>query len=169
MGHLAGGDSPRGSPWNGCGWAAETLNGVVRHAIHNCDGGHRDRQLNAGERLTKNGYFGQLEMRLSREFRGMREPELRGWWCDGFNPEKFVATGKGCHVSGTVWLDSGKAQTLWNFVVLLGPSVKRIDEVKWAEMVPAEDVTGWLFLDFERKFMKIKAYAGVRDPDPAAR
>jgi hypothetical protein len=27
LGHLAGGDSPRGSPWNGCGWAAETLNG----------------------------------------------------------------------------------------------------------------------------------------------
>ena len=32
LGHLAGGDSPRGSPWNGCGWAAETLNGVVNHA-----------------------------------------------------------------------------------------------------------------------------------------
>jgi hypothetical protein len=29
---LAGGDSPRGSPWNGCGRAAETLNGVVNHA-----------------------------------------------------------------------------------------------------------------------------------------
>jgi len=32
LGHLAGGDSPRGSPWNGCAWAAETLNGVVNHA-----------------------------------------------------------------------------------------------------------------------------------------
>jgi hypothetical protein len=36
LGHLAGGDSPRGSPWNGCGWAAETLNGVVNHALHEC-------------------------------------------------------------------------------------------------------------------------------------
>jgi hypothetical protein len=34
-GHLAGGDSPRGSPWNGCGWAAITLNGVVNHTLHN--------------------------------------------------------------------------------------------------------------------------------------
>jgi hypothetical protein len=33
LGHLAGGDSPRGSPWNGCGWAAETLYGVVNHAV----------------------------------------------------------------------------------------------------------------------------------------
>ena len=36
MGYLAGGDSPRGSPWNGRGWAAETINGVVNHALHNC-------------------------------------------------------------------------------------------------------------------------------------
>jgi hypothetical protein len=35
LGHLAGGDSPRGSPWNGCGWAAVTLNGVVNDAVHN--------------------------------------------------------------------------------------------------------------------------------------
>ena len=35
LGHLADGDSPRGSPWNGCGWAAETLNGVVNHALVN--------------------------------------------------------------------------------------------------------------------------------------
>ena len=33
LGHLAGGDSPRGSPWNGCGWAAVTLNGVVNHPL----------------------------------------------------------------------------------------------------------------------------------------
>jgi hypothetical protein len=37
LGHLAGGDSPRGSPWNGCGWAAETLNGVVNHALNNSE------------------------------------------------------------------------------------------------------------------------------------
>jgi hypothetical protein len=30
LGHLAGGDSPRGPPWNGCGCAAVTLNGVVK-------------------------------------------------------------------------------------------------------------------------------------------
>jgi hypothetical protein len=38
FGHLAGGDSPRGSPWNGCGWAAQTLNGVVNHAYPAADG-----------------------------------------------------------------------------------------------------------------------------------
>jgi len=36
LGHLAGGDSPLGSRWNGCVWAAETLNGVVNHARGHC-------------------------------------------------------------------------------------------------------------------------------------
>jgi hypothetical protein len=35
LAHLAGGGSPRGSPWNGCGWAAETLHGGVNHALYN--------------------------------------------------------------------------------------------------------------------------------------
>jgi hypothetical protein len=30
LGHLAGGDSERGSPWNGCGWAAEVPNAILR-------------------------------------------------------------------------------------------------------------------------------------------
>jgi hypothetical protein len=34
LGYLAGGDSPGGSTWNGCGWAAETIDGVVNHALH---------------------------------------------------------------------------------------------------------------------------------------
>ncbi len=33
FGASGGGDSPRGSPWNGCRWAAETLNCVVNHAL----------------------------------------------------------------------------------------------------------------------------------------
>jgi hypothetical protein len=98
----------------------------------------------------------------------MRQRELRGWWCDGFIPEKFVVTGKGCHVSGQVWIDNGRTQTLWNFVVLLGPSLKSFDGVDWAMLIPAEDVTGWLSLDFDNKFLKIKTYVGVRDGSPAA-
>ncbi len=96
----------------------------------------------------------------------MRQRELRGWWCDGFIPEKFVATGKGCHIAGQVWIDNGSSQTLWNFVALLGPAAKSFDDVKWAELIPAENLTGWLSLDFENKFLKMKVYAGVPDHDP---
>jgi hypothetical protein len=113
-------------------------------------------------------YFRRLEMRVSRELAGMRQKELRGWWCDGFIPEKFVVTRSGCHIAGQVWMDNGRHhQTLWNFVVLLGRSIVTRDEVKWAELMPAEDVTDWLSLDFENEFMKVKPFAARRDGEPA--
>jgi hypothetical protein len=117
--------------------------------------------------VTEAEYFGHLEMRVSRELAGMRQPELRGWWCDGFLPEKFVVTRSGSHAAGRVWMDSGKGQALWNFVLLLGPRPVERDEVRWSELLPAEDATGWLFLDFDRRFMKIKLSAAHPDP-PAA-
>src|SRR5258707_732226 len=89
-----------------------------------------------GSPLTETDYFRHLEMRVSRELAGMRQRDLRNWWCDGFLPEKFVVTGNGCHVSGKVWIDNGRTQTLWNFVVLLGPSLKSFDGVDWATLIP---------------------------------
>jgi hypothetical protein len=124
--------------------------------------------------VTETEYFGHLEMRVSRELEGMRQPELRSALCDGFLPEEFVVTRSGSHVAGRVWMDPGKAagkgkceQSLWNFVLLLGPRPVQRDEVKWSELLPAEDVTGWLFLDFDHRFMKIKLSAARPDP-PAA-
>ena len=100
-------------------------------------------------------------MRVSHELSGMGKRELRRWWCDGFIPEKFVTTTKGCHISGRVWMDNGKSQTLWNFVVLLGPPSRSRDEVKWAELLPAVDGTGWLSMDFENQFLKVKPLAAL--------
>ncbi|MDB5319250.1 MAG: hypothetical protein JWN40_881 [Phycisphaerales bacterium] len=114
--------------------------------------------------MTESEYFGYLEMRISRELAGMARADLRGWWCDGFLVEKFVATGKGCHVAGRVWMDGSGAQTLWNFVVLLGPFIVEREAVQWSGLLPAEDATGWLSLDFENRFMKIKPYAASLDP-----
>jgi hypothetical protein len=121
--------------------------------------------------VTETEYFGHLEMRVSRELEGMRQPELRSCWCDGFLPEKFVVTRSGSHVAGQVWMDPGKGkgvQSLWNFVLLLGPRPMERDKVQWVELLPADDATGWLFLDFDRRFMKIKLSAAYPDP-PAAR
>ena len=120
--------------------------------------------------MTAADFFISLEHRVTRELAGMRRPELRCWWCDGFLPEKFVVTGGGCHVSGKVWFDDGRgAQFLWNSVVLLGSSLKMFEGLDWAALIPAEDVTGWLSMDFERKFLKIKSYVTIPDQDPAAR
>ncbi len=118
--------------------------------------------------MTETEYFGHVEMRVSRELAGMRRRELRGWWCDGFLPEKFVVTPSGSHMAGRVWMDSGKGdQALWNFVLLLGRHRLERNEIDWAGALPAEDATGWLFMDFERHFMKIKLSAAYPDPPSA--
>lgn len=118
--------------------------------------------------MTETEYFDLLEGRVSRELAGMRQRELRSWWCDGFLPEKFVVTRSGSHVAGRVWMDPGSGdQAPWNFVVLLGPRTVERDQVPWAELLPAADTTGWLYLDFERRFMKIKLSAAYRDAQAA--
>jgi hypothetical protein len=116
--------------------------------------------------VTETEYFDHLEMRVSSELAGMRQAELGTWWCDGFLPEQFVVTRSGSHIAGRVWMDPGKGkgdQVLWNFVLLLGPRPMDRDEVQWSELLPAEDATGWLFLDFDRRFMKIKLSAAHPD------
>jgi len=113
--------------------------------------------------MTELEYFKRLEFRISRELSGMARAELRRCWCDVFLPEKFVVTGKGCHIAGRVWMDGGGTQTLWNFVVLLGPSIVEREAVQWAGLLPAEDATGWLSLDFENRFMKVKPSAALPD------
>jgi len=122
--------------------------------------------------VTENEYFNFLEGRVSGELAGMREPELRSWWCDGFLPEKFVVTRSGSHVAGRVWMDPGKRkgrgeQALWNFVLLLGRRPVERDQVQWAQLLPAADATGWLSLDFEHQFMKIKLSAAHPDAQAA--
>ena len=122
-----------------------------------------------GGTVTEAEYFGHLEMRVSRELAGMRHKDLRAMWCDGFIPEKFVVTDSGSHVAGRVWIDNGRGnQSLWNFVLLLGPSRTERAEVDWAKLLPADHTTGWLYLDFERQFLKIKLAAAYPERSSAA-
>jgi hypothetical protein len=119
--------------------------------------------------LTERDYFGHLEMRVSRELAGMRQRELQSLWCDGFIADAFEVVGERCRMTGQVWMAFGRArQEPWNFVVYLGPARSR-QEIDWAAMLPGEDVTGWLALDFDSKFMKVNPFVTHPDGEPAAR
>ncbi len=119
--------------------------------------------------LTEREYFGHLEMRVSRELAGMRQRELRELWCDGFIPDDFNVVGNRCRITGSVWVAFGQArQESWKFVLNLGGTRSR-DEINWATMLPAEDVTGWLALDFNTKFMKVNPLGARADGESAAR
>jgi hypothetical protein len=116
--------------------------------------------------MTESDYFRRLEMRVSRELAGMRAPEIQQWWCDGFIPDGFVVVGRRCRVRGNVWMASGPRQELWDFVVHLGPERPR-DQVEWVTLLPADDVTGWLSLDFATRFMKVDPTAARPDAEPS--
>ena len=50
--------------------------------------------------------------------------------------------------------------------MLLGYTTLDRNRVDWAAMLPAEDYTGWLSLDFDTKFMTIRPSAQYADPKP---
>jgi hypothetical protein len=119
--------------------------------------------------LTQRHYFSHLEMRISGELAGMRQRELQGWWCDGFIPDAFDVVGKRCRITGKAWMALGRErQELWDFVVHLGPARPR-EQIDRAAMLPPDDVTGWLSLDFETKFMKVDPFVAHPDGESAAR
>jgi hypothetical protein len=60
-----------------------------------------------------------------------------------------------------------EGQERWQFVLYLGPARPR-EEIDWAAMLPAEDVTGWLKLDFKTKFMKVNPLGAYADGEAAA-
>ena len=108
-------------------------------------------------------------MRVSGELAGMRQRELRSLWCDGFIPDVFEVVGQRCRISGEVWMAfDQERQELWDFVVYLGPARPR-EQIDWAALLPAEDLTGWLSLDFETKFMKVDPFVAHPDGEPTAR
>ena len=116
--------------------------------------------------MTESDFFLQLEGRITRECSGMRDPKLRRFWCDGFIPEEFEVVGKRSRITGRVWIDDGNGrQTCWNFALLLGDKALNREKIRWDEMLPGEDVTGWLFVDFHTKFMKVHPAAAHPDPE----
>jgi hypothetical protein len=118
--------------------------------------------------VTESEYFGRLEMRICRELQGMREKELREIWCDGFIPEEFSAIGNRSRITGRVWTAFGrKSQECWGFVLNLGLQALDRDEVDWDALMPGENSTGWLSLDFKTKFVKISPLAAYPDRVPA--
>jgi hypothetical protein len=121
--------------------------------------------------MTQADYWAALEMRVCRELAGLREKEHRALWCDGFIPESFDLGREVGRVIGRVWIGIGsKQQQEWSFELFAGP-VRNWEDLDWGSLLPAEDVTGWLSVNLERKILKIDPAAASPDsrtphPDP---
>ena len=90
-------------------------------------------------------FWPALEFRVTLEL-----PRLRGqvaeFWCDGFAAEEYALTENPARLSGRMWLGRS-GQDEWRFDLLLPGPIGSVDDVDWSELLPDEDVTGWLDID----------------------
>jgi hypothetical protein len=106
--------------------------------------------------MTESEYWAALERRLTRELAAMEDDGLRFLWCDGFLPEEHALEERPPRISGRVWLGNGRRQEQWAFVLLLEERHARSREaLPWASLLPAEDVGGWVMIDWEQRRLRL--------------
>jgi hypothetical protein len=110
-------------------------------------------------------FWARLEYRVSREFAGMAERQLRTRWCDGFIPHQFLIGEPTPRIVGRVWISDGPSQYEWQFTLFLPHRAESRDEIPWASLLPPDDVTRWLAFDPARKRIQIEPLAAVSDPN----
>jgi hypothetical protein len=113
--------------------------------------------------VDEGDYWVSLEYRVCREFAGMKDWDLRHLWCDGFIPERYRLSGSEPRITGRAWICYGTRQHEWKFTLFLPHPVGSREEIDWASLLPAENVTRWLALDQVGKHIQMEPSAAVPD------
>jgi hypothetical protein len=106
--------------------------------------------------MDETDYWGRLEFRVCREFDGTSDRELQYLWCDGFIPQEYLIDDALPRITGHAWICSGRVQDKWKFTLLLPRPFSSREEIDWASLLPADDVTGWLSLDRHGRRMQME-------------
>lgn len=108
-------------------------------------------------------FWASLEYRLCREFAGLPERRYQFFWCDGFIPQEYSLDGPSPRITGRCWICNGSIQTEWTFALLLPAPVNSREEIDWATLHLAENVTRWMSFDEERRYIEIEPAVAVPD------
>ncbi len=115
--------------------------------------------------MNEKYFWESLEFRLCREFAGLPERRHRNLWCDGFIPSDCVLEGVSPRITGRCWICTGSLQANWSFALLLPKPFGSREEIDWAALHPADNVTRWMSFDEQRRHIEIEP--GVAVPDLA--
>ena len=108
----------------------------------------------------------RLEYRLCREFCGMPTKELRRLWCDGIEPMDFHLAGQAPNITGRIWLGIGRDhQEKWRFTLLLPKPVPSRDKIDWAALLPPDNLTKFIAVDWDQRHIEIDPAVAVPDLD----
>jgi hypothetical protein len=112
--------------------------------------------------MTEHDFWLKLEFRLTRELEALREKGRSVLWCDGIGPEMYILSGYRPRILGRAYCGAS-GQEEWKFELLLSRSYESLDDIDWQSLLPASDVTRWLYFDRQRKFLQIEPAAAVPD------
>lgn len=104
--------------------------------------------------MNEADFWRSLEYRITREFAGFEDRDLRVNWCDGLVADEYDLHGAQPLIRGHAWCGP-TGQERWAFTLLLDPALDARHEIDWATVLPGEQVTGWLTPDPQRRAMKI--------------
>lgn len=100
---------------------------------------------------------------MTAELAGIEECRSRALWCDGFIPDDYEFKLDRPIIRGSAWICPGSEQQEWRFTLVLdgAPSARR--HIDWEALLPQEDATQWLFLDYEKRHIHLDPGAAVDD------
>lgn len=117
--------------------------------------------------MSERDYWVHLEYRVCHELDGLRHRAARPYWCDGFEPSRYVLDGRSPRILGRAWMGIGpRHQEPWDFMLLLDRPVNAPEGIEWSALLPHPDATRWLTVDAERKHLIIEPSAAVPAASP---
>jgi hypothetical protein len=114
--------------------------------------------------VSEDDFWPALEYRVSREFGGIPDNQLRCLWCDGFIPSYYRLGEPDPRIEGRAWICRGSEQAEWEFTLFLPRPIGSREGIPWASLLPPENVTRWLALDRVGKRIQIEPAVAVPDP-----
>lgn len=110
--------------------------------------------------MNEQDFWARLAFRITAEFRGYADAQLRRNWCDGLIAEEYDLGGPKPSVSGRAWCGAG-GQERWRFTLVLAPGVEAPEQIDWLALLPGDQSTGWLSPDPEARTLTIDPSSGV--------
>ena len=79
-------------------------------------------------------------------------------WCDGFIPERYLLDRVPGRITGVVWIGfiGVTHQEQWKFTLVLPFSASGRADIRWSDLLPASEVSGWLVVAPEKKEIEVR-------------
>src|SRR5262245_21820163 len=93
----------------------------------------------------------------------MTDPYLRYLSCDGFDGQQYFLNDPVPRIVGLASISNGDEQRQWEFTLFLPEPVGSLEEIDWAALMPADNVTRWLAVDPRARRIQIEPAQAVPD------